>query len=80
MAAEPEEPDTVGISLTPEEALVFFDWLARLNESDALRFDHPAEQRVLWDLEAILEEKLVTPFKPDYAELVEKARRTVVGK
>ena len=58
---------------------MLFDWLARQNESEALPFDHLAEQRVLWDLEAVLETKLLMPFKPDYTELVEKARTAVVG-
>lgn len=65
--------------MSPDEALVLFEWLARENERDALPFDHPAEQRVLWDIEAILEAKLLVPFKPDYGELVRKAREAVVG-
>jgi hypothetical protein len=78
MTGESEKP--VEISLKPHEALVLFEWLARVNESEELRFEHPAEQRVLWDLEAILEARLAVPFKSNYRELLEAARNAIVGR
>jgi len=64
----------VAISLTPDQALVLFEWLAREDGKDALPTEHPAELQVLWDLEAQLERVLVEPFRPDYAELLAAAR------
>jgi hypothetical protein len=60
--------------LTPDQALVLFEWLAREDGKDALPTEHPAELQVLWDLEAQLERVLVEPFRPDYAELLAAAR------
>ncbi len=72
---QPDNP--VQILLSPDEALVFYNWLARVNKSEELRFEHQAEQRVLWDIECILETKLVEPFKPDYDAFVQSARDSI---
>ncbi len=69
-----DEPVT--LTLSRDEALVFFDWLHRFN-SEGHRFDDQAEQRVLWDLEASLESTLVEPLKPDYVEILAAARSRV---
>jgi hypothetical protein len=62
------EPD-VELRLSGDEALVLHDWLSRFNESDP-HFDDQAEQRVLWNLEALLEKYLAAPLAPDYAESI----------
>jgi len=66
---------TIRIELSRDEALVLFDWLARFNQTDQLDFlEAQAEQRALWNLEAILEKSLVEPLAPTYKELLEQAR------
>lgn len=39
-----------------------FEWLARFNKATATSFEDEAEQRVLWDLEALL----VEPFDRNF--------------
>ncbi len=59
--------DKVNIELTKEEAIVLFEFLGRFNETDDLnRFEDQSEQRVLWDVERILEKELSEPFRADY--------------
>lgn len=65
------------LSLSREEAVVFFEWLSRFNKAEGVTFEDQAEQRVLWDLEASLESRLVEPFDPNYAELLARAREKV---
>lgn len=68
----------INIELTKEEAIVLFEFLCRFNESDdSSRFEDQAEQRVLWDIECILEKELSEPFRADYQEIVMKARKVV---
>ena len=68
----------VNIELTREEAIVLFEFLGRFNKNDDLsRFEDQSEQRVLWDVECILEKKLSEPFQADYQEIVKKARELV---
>ena len=63
------------IELTKDEALVLFDFLSRLNANDQTNLFHDqAEQKVLWIIEGILEKELVEPFKPDYKEIIQRAR------
>ena len=47
------------LELTSDEALVFFEWLSRLDERDALPVEDPAEEQVLWRLHGQLEKTLV---------------------
>ncbi|WP_104107977.1 hypothetical protein [Nocardioides sp. 616] len=72
---EKRESD-VALGLTGDEALVLFEWLARFNNGDSA-FEDQAEQRVLWDLEAMLEKVLSAPLRPDYADLLASARARV---
>ena len=65
------------LELTQDEALVFFEWLARLDEHDAFPCQDPADRQVLWSLHGQLEKVLVEPFREDYRELVEQARSRV---
>jgi hypothetical protein len=48
------------------------------NESAcAAPFDDQAEQRVLWDVECMLERVLWEPFSADYGSLLDAARSAV---
>ena len=71
----------VYIELTKDEAIVLFEFLARINEKDRLDlFIDQSEQRVLWDIECILEIPLSELFGADYSEIVRKAREQVRDK
>ena len=67
----------VALELSGDEALVFFDWLRRFNKGEHRVFEDQAEQRVLWDLEAILESTLSEPLDPKYLEVLAAARGRV---
>ncbi len=67
----------LSIELSRNEALVLFEWLSRFSETGDLAFVHQAEQRVLWDIEAVLESQLVEPLAPDYESLLATAREAV---
>jgi hypothetical protein len=69
--------ERVSLDLTRAEAIVLFDWLSRFNDAEQREFVDQAEQRVLWDLEAMLESNLSEPFDPRYAELLAEARAKV---
>ena len=71
----PKSP--ICLKLTNEEALVLFDWISRFNEDDKNVFQDQAEQRVLWDIEAMLENQLVEPLDENYNELLKSARDKV---
>lgn len=66
----------VTLQLSPEEALVLFEWLTRVDESEALEptFVDSAERKALWLLEGQLERLLVAPFARNYDALVAEAR------
>ena len=74
-----DEPALAGISLelTRMEALVFFAFLRRYSERGRLAIDDQAEQRVLWDLCAMLESALHEPLSAKYVELLARARAAV---
>jgi len=79
-AANPSPPSEsrgeVSLTMSSDEALVLFDWLARTSDAThPVPFADPAEQLVLWNLEALLERVLVAPLKPDYDALLDDARR-----
>ena len=67
-------PDNeICVRFSREEALVLFEWLARVDDAQAALIEHPAEQKVLWLLEGQLE-KQVEVFASNYKQLVEEAR------
>ena len=69
---------SVTLTLSVDEALVLFDWLARWSDTGVpAPFVDQAEARVLWHVEAVLERSLVAPFREDYELLLNEARRAV---
>ncbi len=66
--------DDVTLVLSKDEALVLFEWLYTAKDIGRL----PDEERVYWSLEGQLEKTLAEPFRPDYAALVEAARRRLL--
>lgn len=65
---------SVSIELTSDEAMVLHSWIAKFNRSEDSRFEDQAEQRVLWNLEALLEKSQTEPFVAEYDALVAGAR------
>jgi hypothetical protein len=65
------------LALSRAEALVLFELLSRYSDKDVLSIDHPAEQRVLWNLCARLEKMLTEPFASNFGEILERARNAV---
>lgn len=73
-----QKDDKVLIEFAREEAVVLFDWLSRFNKGEKPdSFQDQAEERVLWDMEASLEQVISEIFSSNYAEIVSKARKKV---
>ena len=73
--------DQLNIELTKDEAIVLFEFLGRFNEKeDDNLFEDQSEQRVLWNIECILEKELSEPFKKDYNDILKLARENVRDK
>ncbi len=64
-------------TLTADEALVFFDWLASENETESIAVD-PAVRQAMWNVEAVLESVIPAVVARDYAEQVEAAKARLV--
>ncbi len=70
--------ENIIIELSKDEAIVFCEFLGRFNNvENNPAFEYKSEQRVLWDIECILEKKLSEPFRKDYLEIVKLARENV---
>lgn len=69
---------TTTINLDDDVALVLFELLASERIESSLAGLEAAERHALWALQAHLETILVEPFSPNYAELLEKARASVI--
>ena len=70
------------IELSEDEALVLDSWLSRFNSQelengDVRIFEDQAEQRVLWDIECMLERQLAAPLAADYLDQLAAARAAV---
>ena len=79
--AEKRKDGSVDLQLSAAEALVLFEWVQRIADDDSrvagLGVADQAEQRVLWDISASLEEVMVAPFLGDYDTGVAQARAEV---
>ena len=72
---------SINIKLSKEEAIVLLEFLGRVNEKERLGlFEDQSEQRVLWNIECILEKNLSEPFSQDYHDIVKRAREQVRDK
>ncbi len=68
----------LNLTTTKGEALVLFEFLARFNETEHPDiFEDQAEQKTLWILQGQLKKQLVEPFKPDYKDIIKKARNRI---
>jgi hypothetical protein len=69
--------DEIALNLSKQEALVFFEWLTKVDSLGATAFQHPSEEKVLWKLQGQLESTLQEPFASNYKDIVAEARRNV---
>jgi hypothetical protein len=67
--------DALSISLERHVALVLFEYLTRLADSEGFGSEGRAEQVAVWTVICDLEAILVEPFDPRYGELLQRARR-----
>ncbi len=75
---KPHYKNKTTIELTKNESIVLFDFLSRFNDNLSKEFiEDQAEERVLYDLECMLEKHLVEPSKSEYNEIVKNARNEV---
>lgn len=65
------------ISLSHDDALVLFEWMASLEEKGAAGLTDEAEQVVIWRVEAQLEASLPDIVMNDYEARVSAAKRRV---
>lgn len=68
----------INIKLNKDEALVLFDFLSRLSDKDQSNlFEDHAEEKILWNIESVLQSILVEPFQKEYKDILEKSRKIV---
>lgn len=71
----------LNLTITKDEALVLFEFLARFNETERPDiFEDQSEQKTLWILEGQLKKRLAEPFRPDYKEIINEARNKIRDK
>ena len=73
MNTNPDLPE-VQVSLTPDEAIVLFEFVRRYSDTGSLTIVDQAEQRALWNLCCVFERGLLAPFEGDYLDLLQQAR------
>ena len=66
--------DKVALTLSRNEALVLYDFLARFEDSDTLSIQDQAESRVLWNICSDLERSIAELLTADYFALLQEAR------
>ena len=65
------------INLNNYEVLVFFDWLVKFVENNEINDE--AEQKILYDLECLLESTLEEPFMENYKNLIHIAKKSIIN-
>ncbi len=70
------------IKLTNDQIIVLWELLFRINSKNLLKdfFEDQSEQRVLWDLEWILEKNTSTILSENYITSLKKARENIKDK
>jgi len=72
--------DVIQINLQRHEALIFFEWLAALEEKRDSIVIGDAEHKIIWQIEGQLESILVEVVSPDYDKALAEAKRQILGK
>ena len=65
------------IKLNNYEVLVFFDWLVKFVENNEINDE--AEQKILYDLECLLESTLEELFMENYKNLIHIAKKSIIN-
>lgn len=72
------ESEEINIKLTKDEALVLFEFISRFNETEHKElFQDQSEQKMMWLIEGQLQKALSEPFRPDYKEIIDNARKNI---
>ena len=74
-----EQIKDIDINLNHDEALVLFEFLSREEDGLLSKAEHYAEEKTLSRILGTLEENLSEPFRKDYKELLDEARKKVQG-
>jgi len=70
--------EKLNIEINKNEALVLFEFLARINQSiNNDIFENKAEEIVCGNIESSLERILAEPFLKNYIEILEEAKREI---
>ena len=73
--------DEIQIRLPTDIARVLQELVWRIEDQRLLKFEHPAEQVALWQLEAGLERAPSNAFfDPDYVEVLRTSRESVIDR
>ncbi|MBS6726478.1 hypothetical protein INP98_03520 [Haemophilus parainfluenzae] len=64
------------LKLNGDEVLVFFEWIVKFNKDNEL--SDKAEQKILSNLECLLESVLEEPFMEDYKDIINRAKRYII--
>lgn len=67
------------IKLNEDEAIVLFEYFNRFDDTDSLAFEHAAEYLALQKLAGQIDRTTAAMFKPNYKELLERARLRIAG-
>jgi hypothetical protein len=73
-----KENSIISVDLTQNEAIVLLEWLSRFNgQEHSNLFEDQSEERVLYDLESVLEKVINETFREDYNAILYEARKRV---
>jgi hypothetical protein len=67
----------ITITLSPDEALVLFEFFARFGDNSEFRLRHNAEFLAFSRISGQLDKALTAPFQPAYPELLKAAQDRV---
>jgi hypothetical protein len=72
---------SISVVFSEDEAFVLLEWLHRVNmKGHSSLFQDQAEERVLFDLEAVLEGLIPETFADDYTNFLANARERIRDK
>ena len=71
-----KESNNYILKLNGDEVLVFFEWIVKFNKDNEL--SDKAEQKILSNLECLLESVLEETFMEDYKDIINRAKRYII--
>jgi hypothetical protein len=75
---EPMDTPKIVLELSRAEAVVLADFLLRFRDEERLAVDHEAEEQLLYDLCAVVEQQLPELFDASWSKIVERAHCIVL--